>query len=170
MNHYAPLLLCLSAGLVSLGCDQFVDKSKYDAAVKEALQAKQELEQTKSSLEACKQKPEHHYELRSEGFRTFRFDPSTGETCIKLSSAADWKKPDTIRQGCEYVDYINANPYSDEGKTVNFAECYFVGAKAACANFQKSVTIDMSTVKPIEPPANPKAAFDPQKPYSTPPK
>ncbi|HXR15609.1 MAG TPA: hypothetical protein VN777_05300, partial [Terriglobales bacterium] len=79
MRHHAPFLLCLCAGLANLGCDQFVDKSKYDAAVKEGSQAKLDLQQTKAALEACKQKPpEHHYELRTEGFRTFRFDPSTG--------------------------------------------------------------------------------------------
>jgi hypothetical protein len=133
MKHHAPFLLCLCAGLVCSGCDQFVEREKYDAATKEAAQAKQELEKTKAALEACKQKPpEHHYELRQEGLRTFRFDPATGETCVKLTSPADWKKPETIRQGCEYLDYVNANPYSDEIKTTNFAECYFVGVKSSC--------------------------------------
>ena len=132
MKRQAPFLLCLCAGLVCSGCDQFVDKSKYDTAVKEASQAKLELEQAKAALEACKQRPEHHYELRNEGFRTFRFDPSTGETCIKLTSPADWKKPETMRQGCEYQDYVNSNPYSDELKTLNFTECYFVGVKSSC--------------------------------------
>src|ERR1700751_2746467 len=30
--------------------------------------------------------PEHHYELRNDGLRTWRFDPATGETCIKLTT------------------------------------------------------------------------------------
>lgn len=38
---------------------------------------------------------DHHYELRSEGLRTFRFDPPTGEICIQLTSEADWKRKAT---------------------------------------------------------------------------
>jgi hypothetical protein len=124
MKRHAPFLLCLCAGLVSLGCDEYVERSKYDDAAKEASQAKLELEQTKAALEACKKKPEHHYELRNEGFRTFRFDSSTGDTCIKLTSDADWKRPETIREGCQYQDYLRDNPSPTAYST---AECAFVG-------------------------------------------
>jgi len=82
--------------------------------------------------------PEHHYELRSEGLRTFRFDPATGETCIKLTTKVDWKKEETKRQGCEYVDWINAIPPQQPGESQEayyqriaverqMADCAFLG-------------------------------------------
>jgi hypothetical protein len=120
----AAILVCLCAGFVSSGCDDYVERSKYDALTKEAAQGKVELEQAKAALEACRKKPEHHYELRNEGFRTFRFDSATGDTCISLTSTADWKRPETIREGCQYQDYLRDNP----GPTAYWtAECDFVG-------------------------------------------
>jgi hypothetical protein len=41
------------------------------------------------------------YQMRNEGYRTWRFDSATGRTCILLSSESDWKKPDTMNQSCE---------------------------------------------------------------------
>jgi len=79
---------------------------------------------------ALEQKPaQHHYELRSEGSRSFRFDPETGDSCIKLASKTDWKNPDTIRQGCEYQDFVGAPLATNEAYTtrVSNAECIFVG-------------------------------------------
>ena len=120
----AAIVVCLCGGFVSFGCDDYVERSKYDALTKEAAQEKVELDQAKAALAACKQKPEHHYELRKEGLRTFRFDTSSGDTCIQLTSPADWKRPDTIREGCQYTDFMRDNQsptaYSD-------AECVFVG-------------------------------------------
>jgi hypothetical protein len=47
-----------------------------------------EVKQLKDKVAELEQKqpatPEHRYELRNEGFRTFRFDPATGDTCIQL--------------------------------------------------------------------------------------
>ena len=61
-----------------------------------------------------------HYELRTIGFRTFRFDPETGKTCIALTTTADAKNPDTIRQGCPYQDYL------DKGYSLAQTECQFL--------------------------------------------
>jgi hypothetical protein len=78
---------------------------------------------------ALEQKPVvHHYELRNEGSRSFRFDPDTGDSCISLASPADWKKPETIRQGCQYQDFVNApaRPGEDIMTRTNVAECLYV--------------------------------------------
>lgn len=81
------------------------DPQKQDQRIA-ALEA--EVKQLKTEIAELKQKqaatPEHHYELRNEGFRTFRFDPATGDTCIKLTSAADWKRKETKAQSCECTD------------------------------------------------------------------
>src|SRR5208337_1859895 len=87
----------------------------------------QELTKRVSALE---QKPvQHHYELRSEGLRTWRFDPGTGDSCIKLTSKADWKEADTIRQGCEYQDYVKAplDQGEDYRSRIADAEYIYVG-------------------------------------------
>jgi hypothetical protein len=75
----------------------------------------------------------HHYELRVDGLRTFRFDPATGSTCIQLTTKADWKRPETIRQGCQYQDWAFG-----EGATSRDyfnAECQLVGDRKACDQF-----------------------------------
>jgi hypothetical protein len=103
------------------------DKPKSDSR-------EQEIQQLKSEIEELKQtkKTEHHYELRPEGFRTFRFDSGTGETCIQLTSKEDWKKPDTIRQGCQFVDFLGDNPST---RRMDQADCFFLNDKAACARY-----------------------------------
>jgi|SRR5215469_2513656 len=40
------------------------------------------------------------YQMRTEGYRTWRFDTATGRTCILLTQDWDWKKPDTLNQSC----------------------------------------------------------------------
>lgn len=86
------------------------------------------LQQRLSQLE--NQPKPHHYELRNEGFRSFRFDPETGESCIQLATKADWKNPDTIRQGCPYNDFLV--DHLNQGNAYQEAECWFVGTKTAC--------------------------------------
>src|SRR5262249_34946826 len=85
--------------------------SKYDAAQRELADPKKKI----AELEA---RPKHHYQLREQGLRTFRFDPDTGDTCIKLTIKADWKNPETTRQGCAYQDDLAA------GTTYAEVECW----------------------------------------------
>jgi hypothetical protein len=72
--------------------------SSLESDVKQLKDKVAELEQKQTAT------PEHHYELRNEGFRTFRFDPATGDTCIKLTSEADWKRKETKEQSCACTD------------------------------------------------------------------
>jgi hypothetical protein len=85
-----------------------------------------------ATLEA-KPKAEHHYEFRDRGYRTWRFDPASGASCIELTTKADWKKPETVRQGCQYQDWVNG-----DGATMKdylAAECQLVDNKKACDQF-----------------------------------
>lgn len=89
-----------------------------------------QIQELTKRVAALEQKPvEHHYELRNEGSRTFRFDPATGDSCISLASKADWKMPDTIRQGCQYQDFMNDPLHrgDDMVKRTDVAEYLFVG-------------------------------------------
>ena len=40
------------------------------------------------------------YQMRNEGYRTWRFDTATGRSCILLAPEWDWKKPDVQSQSC----------------------------------------------------------------------
>jgi hypothetical protein len=64
--------------------------------------------QLKAAVVELSQKPktEHHYELRNEGLRTWRFDSTTGELCIQLTSDADWKRKGTKGQSCSCSDNL----------------------------------------------------------------
>ncbi len=76
---------------------------------------------------------DHHYELRVDGLRTFRFDPVTGATCIQLTTEADWKRPETVRQGCQYQDWVFGEGATS--KDYFNAECQLVHNKKACDAF-----------------------------------
>lgn len=116
------------------GVSFVVDQVKSHSTVKASApdprdQQIKELTARIASLEG-KAKIQHHYELRSEGARTFRFDPDTGETCIQLASKEDWKRPETTRQGCEYQDWVNTPGATEKDRLT--AECYLVNSKPAC--------------------------------------
>jgi hypothetical protein len=42
----------------------------------------------------------NRYQMRSEGYRTWRFDTATGKICLLLTPDSDWKKPDVAAQSC----------------------------------------------------------------------
>ena len=105
---------------INVGCDKYVERDKYDAAMEQLAEARQQLEKTESKLTTCEQQPKHHYELRNEGLRTWRFDSATGETCVQLTSDADWKKPEIMRESCAYQDYLS------NGGNFAAAECIYL--------------------------------------------
>ncbi len=77
---YVVLLAVMGFG-VAVFMDNFVTKSKYDALQKEFTQYVSEKAELQTKLDTYEKQPKHHYELKTEGFRTFRFDSITGETC-----------------------------------------------------------------------------------------
>jgi hypothetical protein len=127
-------LLSLFILLNSSDCDpQKQDQriSSLEAEVKQLKDKVAELEQKQTAT------PEHHYELRNEGFRTFRFDPATGDTCIKLTSTADWKRKETMSQSCACTDasqqWLDMPKVNDQQQKA--ANNYFdVIVKPACGN------------------------------------
>jgi hypothetical protein len=95
-------LLLLSLLIVLNGPE--CDPKKQDERIT-ALEAS--VNQLKAAIVELKQKPkEHHFELRNEGLRTWRFDSATGETCIQLTSEADWKRKETKGQSCSCSDNL----------------------------------------------------------------
>jgi hypothetical protein len=93
------LLLSVFVVLNSPDCDPQKQSERINA-----LEA--DVKQLKADVAGLKQNPktEHHYELRSEGLRTWRFDSATGDTCIQLTSEADWKRKGTMSQSCGCSD------------------------------------------------------------------
>jgi len=94
----------------------------------------QEIQQLKTKVAELEKKPEHHYELRTLGFRTWRFDPATGDSCIQFSTPTEWKDSKTIRQGCEYQDMVSD---TSQPKAWYQAECLLVNNKTACDELSK---------------------------------
>jgi hypothetical protein len=125
----AVLLLCLLILLDTSDCDPAKENQRIDS-----LEAN--VKQLKAEVAELKQKPpEHHYELRNEGFRTFRFDPSTGDTCIQLTSPTDWKRKETKAQSCDCSDqsekYLQMPQGNDQERTA--ASNYYAWiVKPAC--------------------------------------
>ena len=93
-------LLCLLILLQSSDCNSQKQDQRITSLESDVKQLKADI----AELKQKKAEPEHHYELRSEGFRTFRFDPATGETCIQLTTDADWKRKGTKAQSCNCYD------------------------------------------------------------------
>jgi len=100
-------VLCFLLSLFILLSSTACDLQKQDERVS-SLEA--EVKQLKADVATLKQKqsqkvaPEHRYELHKEGLRTWRFDPATGETCIQLTSDADWKSKEAQARSCDCID------------------------------------------------------------------
>jgi hypothetical protein len=95
---FVPSLLLL---VNSDDCDPQKQNQRISSLESEVKQLKDKVAELEQKQTAT---PEHHYELRNEGFRTFRFDSATGDTCIKLTSEADWKRKETKEQSCDCTD------------------------------------------------------------------
>lgn len=120
------------------GVTEVVDLSKGHAVVSAnaADPRDQQIKELTARIAQIEAKPvDHHYELRQDGLRTFRFDPTTGDTCIQLTTKHDWKNPATIREGCPYQDFIAAGPADPQRH--DEAECWFVGNMASCSEANK---------------------------------
>ena len=98
----AIFLLSLFVLLDSDDCDPHKQNEKIRSLEADVKQLKTDVNELKQKQE--KAASEHHYELRNEGFRTFRFDPATGDTCIQLTNPADWKRKETKAQSCDCSD------------------------------------------------------------------
>jgi hypothetical protein len=119
-------------GVIGYGLYAYFDKkpSETDQKQQQQQQQAQEIQELKAKItELENKKPEHRYELRTLGFRTWRFDPATGDSCIQFSTATDWKKAETKRQGCEYQDMVK-DPKQTNGYLI--AECWVMDSKGAC--------------------------------------
>lgn len=121
-------------GVIGYGLYAYFDKKPSETDQKQQQQQQQqqqaqEIQELKARIAELEKAPQHHYELRNEGSRTFRFDPATGESCIQLATKQDWKNPETKRQGCEYQDMVN-DPKSTNGYLM--AECWVMDSKTAC--------------------------------------
>jgi hypothetical protein len=112
MRLIIQVLLGLS--VVSLSaCEQagYIEKAKYDKLEQQNAELKKQLAQKDEEIRKA---PHHHYSLHIEGFRTFRFDSDTGQTCIQLTTPADWKQKETKLQSCNCQDLFVDGTLPDE--------------------------------------------------------
>ena len=94
--------------LLLTGCDSYVEKSKYDEAQRQLQKVTAEVDEARRQLgEVQKQNAElsvHKFSTYEAGSRTWRFDSVTGDTCVLLAPAWDWKKKETKAQSCICTD------------------------------------------------------------------
>ena len=102
--QHTSLALFFIIVLLLTGCDAYVEKEKYDASQKETANLRQQLAEAQESLRKAQdqvaQCQAHKYEIFHQGYRTWRLDTITGTTCILLTTTEDWKKLETLNQGC----------------------------------------------------------------------
>jgi hypothetical protein len=106
------LILTIAVSTLStlpfVACDQYEVIDKRDANTKLVdlktckceIVSKDELGTLRAEAEVGKHI--NRYQMRTEGYRTWRFDTSTGKLCLLLAPEWDWKKPDTDIQNCAY--------------------------------------------------------------------
>ena len=129
--YKAALVLCLLALLDTSDCDSDKQNQRIKSLESDVNQLKTEV----AELKQKRAEPEHHYELRNEGFRTFRFDPATGDTCIKLTTTDDWKRKETKAQSCECIDETEhwfAMPLDTEAQKTSRQNYYDYVVKESC--------------------------------------
>jgi hypothetical protein len=119
--------------LISPDCDPQKQDERIRSLEADVKHLKMEVAELKQNQKAA---PPHHYELRNEGFRTWRFDPATGETCVQLTNPADWKRKETKAQSCDCIDvrqqFIEM-PRSTEDER-RAATSFLPFVKVACGN------------------------------------
>jgi hypothetical protein len=91
-----------------VGCDAYVDKSKYDESERQASQLRAELTSVQNDLKKAQQTiaeyQAHKYQFMNTGGRTWRFNTISGNGCIQLTSDYDWKQQKTKEQSCSCED------------------------------------------------------------------
>ncbi len=92
--------------LLLLGCGQYELVDTQDKKVVDPktcnceVLSKDALKSLRDDAELSKQI--NRYQMRNEGFRTWRFDTATGRVCLLMTSESEWKKPDVERQACTH--------------------------------------------------------------------
>jgi hypothetical protein len=76
------------------------------------------VKEAEDNLSKCQNKaPEHHYSTFQQGLSQWRFDAVSGQACILISTAENWKRSEVKRQNCacfddpptpqkDYMDYL----------------------------------------------------------------
>jgi outer membrane murein-binding lipoprotein Lpp len=124
------LLILLFLSL--LGC---VSQARYDQSQTRIAELQTSLHDSEADLRKAKSTIDelqaHKYQLVEAGGRTWRFDTVTGDSCIKLTTASDWKINSTKRQSCECKDVI-ADILSRIEKVGNLTEMDKYFRKQSC--------------------------------------
>lgn len=93
------LWIVVSSTLLAVGCSTGKASPPLESPEAARIRA---LEARVAALETVK--PAHQYQLSVQGFRTFRFDPATGESCLQFTTVDDWKTQRAKEQSCDCFD------------------------------------------------------------------
>jgi hypothetical protein len=73
------------------------DQKKISTFLKDSAASKEKISSLEQKVSECN---EHKYSLFNSGYRTWRVNAVTGDSCIALTTNFDWKSADTKRQSC----------------------------------------------------------------------
>lgn len=121
--------------LNSSSCDPKKQDERIRSLEADVKQLKAEVVELKKKQNAA---PEHHYELHREGLRTWRFDAATGETCIQLTSEADWKRKEIQSSSCACKDALRRYEQmpSETADERRAAKDYFPEVEFSCGQLK----------------------------------
>ncbi|SRR5216684_3282604 len=94
------LISCMSLVLIGCGYDVVETKEIVKLRSAESELAKLKEENARLAQEVASLKTVGRYQIHQNGFRTWRLNTATGQDCLLLTSKEDWKKLDTVMQGC----------------------------------------------------------------------
>jgi hypothetical protein len=73
--------------------------------IKEGRLYQEQAQKLQEELTKCENKPqEHNYSTFQQGLTRWRFDAVDGSTCVMLTTAENWKHPETKRENCACSD------------------------------------------------------------------
>ena len=106
MNLHRVAVVALVSAALQVGCsdlDYTRGQAEFDAlqkirSGKYELVKSDELAQLRKDAEIGKSVG--RYQMHHIGFRTWRLDTATGDSCLLLTSEWDWKKPETAELAC----------------------------------------------------------------------
>jgi hypothetical protein len=105
VKTYVLMVTLLLPVALLIGCDDYQIVENSDAAIAQKVKSgayelikKEDLAQLKHDADLGK--AVGRYQIYRNGFRTWRLDSSTGNTCILLTTEADWKTPEAMASAC----------------------------------------------------------------------
>lgn len=103
-NYGGGVAILLLSSLLLGGCNRYVDREAYERLQKELADAKKELVEARKKLDDSQQNVKPKYTTYQNGGRAWRFNPSSGDTCLLSTEVERTNNSKVRRESCECKD------------------------------------------------------------------